>query len=135
MPVLMLQTTLRVGVAMLLSILIFVPLGVWIGLSPKLVRLLQPIIQVMAALPCNIFYPLMAMFLIATSQSLSTWSIFLIMLGTQWYILFNVIAGASTIPNQLLEVNKSFGVRGLLWWRKFIIPAIFPYIVTGIIST
>ena len=75
MPVLMLQTTLRVGVAMLLSILIFVPLGVWIGLSPKLVRLLQPIIQVMAALPCNIFYPLMAMFLIATSQSLSTWSI------------------------------------------------------------
>ncbi len=134
MPVLMLETTIRVVIAMLLSILIFVPLGIWIGLNPKLVRLFQPIIQVLAALPCNIFYPLMAIFLVATHQNLSVWSIFLIMLGTQWYILFNVIAGASTIPNQLLEVTKNFGVRGLLWWRKFLIPAIFPYIVTGIIS-
>lgn len=134
MPILMLETTVRVVIAMLLSILIFVPLGIWIGLNPKLVRMFQPVIQVMAALPCNIFYPLMAIFLVATNQSLSVWSIFLIMLGTQWYILFNVIAGASTIPNQLLEVNKNFGVCGLLWWRKFLIPAIFPYIVTGIIS-
>lgn len=134
MPILMLETTIRVSVAMILSILIFVPLGVWIGLQPKLVKAFQPIIQVLAALPCNIFYPLMALFLITTHQTLSVWSIFLIMLGTQWYVLFNVIAGASTIPNQLLEVNKCFGVRGLLWWRKFMIPAIFPYIVTGIIS-
>jgi NitT/TauT family transport system permease protein len=134
MPELMLYTTIRVVIAMLLSIIIFVPIGIWIGLSPRLMRIFQPIIQILAALPANIFYPLMAIFLIASHQGLSTWSILLIMIGTQWYILFNVIAGASTLPNQLLEVSQTFHVGGWLWWRKFMIPAIFPYIVTGIIS-
>ncbi len=134
MPLLMSYTAVRVFVAMLLSIIIFVPLGVWIGLNARLVALFQPVIQVLAALPANLFYPLVAILLIAHHQSLSIWSIFLIMLGTQWYILFNVVAGVSTLPHNLLEVSKMMHLKGWLWWKRFMIPAVFPYIVTGIIS-
>ena len=134
LPYLMLLTALRVIAAMLLSILIFVPLGIWIGLSPTLVRVFQPIIQILAAIPANIFYPLIAVFIITMHASLGFWSIFMIMLGTQWYVLFNVIAGVIALPNQLIDVSRIFKVRGFMWWRKFMIPAIFPYIVTGIIS-
>lgn len=134
MPNMMFLTAVRVFVAMILSILIFVPIGVWIGMNPKLVRFFQPIIQILAALPSNIFYPIMAVYLIAFHQNLNWWSIVLIMLGTQWYVLFNVIAGVTTIPNQLTEVTTAFHVRGKMWWKKFMLPAIFPYIVTGIIS-
>lgn len=134
MPLLMSFTAFRVFAAMALSIIIFVPLGVWIGLNQQLVKFFQPVIQVLAALPANLFYPLIAIILISYHQSLSVWSIFLIMLGTQWYILFNVIAGVSTLPHNLIEVSRMFHVKGWLWWRKFMIPAVFPYIVTGIIS-
>lgn len=127
-------TALRVAVAMLLSIIIFTPIGVWIGLNPNLVRFFQPIIQIMAAIPANIFYPFIALVIFMFHQSLGVWSIPIIMLGTQWYILFNVIAGVSTLPSHMLEVSKIFHTRGRLWWTKFILPAIFPYIVTGIIS-
>lgn len=134
MPSLMFLTAVRVFVAMILSVIIFVPIGVWIGMSTKMVRIFQPIIQILAALPSNIFYPLMAVYLIMFHQDLNWWSIVLIMLGTQWYVLFNVIAGVTTVPNQLTEVSTAFHVKGLMWWRKFMLPAIFPYIVTGIIS-
>ena len=134
MPYLMLLTALRVAAAMVLSVVIFVPIGVWIGLKPNLVRIFQPILQILAALPSNLLYPLVAIYLVAFHQSLGWWSIFLIMLGTQWYILFNVIAGVSSLPTQMLELNELFGVKGWMWWRKFLIPAIFPFIVTGIIS-
>ena len=134
MPLLMTLTAIRVFIAMFLSIVIFVPIGVWIGLNPKAMKIFQPIIQVLAALPVNLFYPLIAILLIAYHQSLGIWSIFLIMLGTQWYILFNVIAGVSTMPHNLIEVSQMFHVKGTMWWRKFMIPAIFPYIVTGIIA-
>jgi NitT/TauT family transport system permease protein len=103
-------------------------------MTPKMVRVFQPIIQILAALPSNIFYPIMAVYLITFQQNLNWWSIILIMLGTQWYILFNVIAGVTTIPNQLTEVSTAFRVTGFMWWQKFMLPAIFPYIVTGIIS-
>lgn len=134
MPEMMFLTAARVFIAMILSILIFVPIGVWIGMNAKLVRIFQPIIQILAALPSNIFYPIMAIYLIAFHQNLNWWSIVLIMLGTQWYVLFNVIAGVTTIPNQLTEVTTAFHIKGKMWWKKFMIPAIFPYIVTGIIS-
>lgn len=127
-------TAARVLVAMLASIIIFTPLGVWIGLNPRLVKFCQPIIQVMAAVPASIFYPFIAIFIVTFHQNLSWWAIPMIMLGTQWYVLFNVIAGTSTLPTQIIEASKIFHVRGLMWWRKFILPAIFPYIVTGIIS-
>lgn len=127
-------TAARVIAAILLSVVIFTPLGVWIGLRPKLVRIFQPVIQVMAAVPANVFYPLIAIFIITWHQELNSWTIPMIMLGTQWYVLFNVIAGASMIPSQMVEASKVFNLKGLMWWRKFILPAVFPYIVTGVIS-
>ena len=134
MSYLMLLTTLRVFAAMILSLIIFVPLGIYIGISPKRIRLFQPIIQIMAAVPPNIFYPLIAIFLIAFNQSLSWWAIVLTMMGTQWYILFNVIAGVSTMPEDIRDLMRNFSIKGFYAWRKVIIPSIFPFIVTGIIS-
>lgn len=134
MPHWMGLTALRVTISMLISVILFTPIGVWIGLNPNLVRVLQPIIQIMAAIPANIFYPLIALVIIMFHQNLGVWSIPIIMLGTQWYVLFNVIAGVSTLPTHMLEVTKIFHTQGYQWWTKFMLPAIFPYIVTGIIS-
>lgn len=88
----------------------------------------------MAAIPSNVFYPIVTVILITWHQSLNAWTIPMIMLGTQWYVLFNVIAGASVIPSQMVDVSRVFGVKGWMWWSRYILPAIFPYIVTGIIS-
>ncbi len=134
LPEWMLLTTARVAAAMLLSVAIFTPLGVWIGMNPRLVKIFQPIIQILAAIPPNIFYPLIAAFIAIYHQDLGWWAIPMIMLGTQWYVLFNVIAGVSAIPTQITEVSESFGLRRFRWWRYYMLPAIFPYIVTGIIS-
>lgn len=134
LPEWMLLTTARVAAAMLLSVAIFTPLGVWIGLNPRLVKIFQPIIQILAAIPPNIFYPLIAGFIAIYHQDLGWWAIPMIMLGTQWYVLFNVIAGVSAIPTQITEVSETFGLRRFRWWRYYMLPAIFPYIVTGIIS-
>ncbi|EQA1624985.1 ABC transporter permease [Enterobacter asburiae] len=134
LPAWMGLTAARVIAAMLLSIVIFTPLGVWIGLRPGLVRFFQPIIQVMAAIPANVFYPVIAVILLTWHQDLNAWTIPMIMLGTQWYVLFNVIAGASVIPAQMTDVSRIFRVGGILWWTKYILPAIFPYLITGIIS-
>ncbi|WP_299009917.1 ABC transporter permease subunit [uncultured Shewanella sp.] len=131
---LMLKTTLRVAIAMLLSVILFTPIGIWIGLNPRLTRLFQPIIQVLAAIPPNVLFPVITIILVTTNQSLNLWAIPLIMLGTLWYVLFNVIAGAASLPQNMLEMAKSFRLNGWNWWFKFMIPAIFPYIVTGIIS-
>lgn len=134
LPEWMLLTTARVAAAMLLSVAIFTPLGVWIGLNPRLVKIFQPLIQILAAIPPNIFYPLIAAFIAIYHQDLGWWAIPMIMLGTQWYVLFNVIAGVSAIPTQITEVSETFGLRRFRWWRYYMLPAIFPYIVTGIIS-
>ncbi|MGK0600347.1 ABC transporter permease [Yokenella regensburgei] len=127
-------TAARVIAAMVLSVVIFTPLGIWIGLRPRLVRFFQPVIQVLAAVPANVFYPLIAFTIVAWHQNLGGWTVPMIMLGTQWYVLFNVIAGASMIPSQMVEASKVFHLRGWLWWSKFTLPAVFPYIVTGVIS-
>lgn len=134
LPEWMLLTTARVAAAMLLSVAIFTPLGVWIGMNPRLVKIFQPLIQILAAIPPNIFYPLIAAFIAIYHQDLGWWAIPMIMLGTQWYVLFNVIAGVSAIPTQITEVSETFGLRRFHWWRYYMLPAIFPYIVTGIIS-
>ncbi|WP_407920626.1 ABC transporter permease subunit [Facilibium subflavum] len=131
---LMWQTTYRVVIAMLLSVLICTPLGIWIGISAKRVRFFQPVIQVMAAIPQPIFFPVVAIILMLGGGSLSFWTIPLIMTGTSWYVLFNVIAGASSLPSDLIEMAQSFKLRGINWWFKFAIPAVFPYVVCGIIS-
>ncbi len=130
----MLLTTARVGAAITLSVIIFLPLGVWIGSNNKLTKYCQPITQILAALPPDILYPIMAMILITTHSHLGWWTIPLIMIGTQWYILFNVIAGAQSLPQEIKDVSQVFSAKGWFYWRKIIIPSIFPYLVTGIIS-
>ncbi|WP_395947133.1 ABC transporter permease subunit [Caedibacter taeniospiralis] len=131
---LMWETTYRVAIAMSLSVLICTPLGIWIGISPKRTKILQPIIQIMAAIPQPIFFPIVAILLMLGGGSLSIWAIPLIMTGTSWYVLFNVVAGASSLPSDLIEMSRAFKLRGMNWWFKFAIPAVFPYIVCGIIS-
>ncbi len=124
-------TFLRVILVLAGSTLVWVPVGVWIGMNPRVSRLAQPLVQVAASFPANFLYPfLMALFL-ALGIGLNFGSVLLMAMGAQWYILFNVIAGASTIPNDLRESMRVLGVRGWLRWKVLILPAIFPAYVTG----
>ena len=126
-----LATFARVVVVVVVSTLIWVPIGVWIGLNPKVTRLAQPVVQVLASFPANFLFPLFAAVLLATGISLSWGGILLMALGTQWYILFNVIAGASAIPTELRDAAASLRLPTLLRWRTLILPAIFGSYVTG----
>jgi NitT/TauT family transport system permease protein len=121
----------RVIIVVAVSTLIWGPVGVKIGLSPRLARYAQPIVQILASFPANFLFPFAAAFFIATSISLNIGGIVLMALGAQWYILFNTIAGAMAIPSDLREAMDNFGVRGWQRWRQFILPAIFPFYVTG----
>ena len=121
----------RVVVVVIFATLIWVPLGVWIGLNPKISRLAQPVVQVLASFPANFLFPMFAAVLVVTGISLNLGGIVLMALGSQWYILFNVIAGASAIPNDLREAAANLRLPRILWWRKLILPAIFPSYVTG----
>ena len=121
----------RVVILLIIASIIWVPIGVWIGMDPKVSRLAQPVVQVLASFPANFVFPFAAAFFVATGLSLNIGGIFLMALGAQWYILFNVIAGASAIPSDLREAMRLMGVRGKLRWTKFILPCIFPAYVTG----
>ena len=124
-------TFVRVVILLIIASIIWVPIGVWIGMNPRVSRLAQPVVQVLASFPANFLFPFAAAFFVATGLSLNIGGIFLMALGAQWYILFNVIAGASAIPSDLREAMRLIGVRGRLRWTKFILPAIFPAYVTG----
>lgn len=124
-------TLLRVVVLVVVASLIWVPIGVWIGLNPKVSRLAQPIVQVLASFPANFLFPFATALLVWTGASLNWAGTILMALGAQWYILFNVIAGASAVPNDLREAAADLGLPRKLWWRKLILPAIFPSYVTG----
>jgi NitT/TauT family transport system permease protein len=113
------------------STVIWVPVGVWIGMNPKVSRLAQPIVQVLAGFPANFLFPFATVVFLAWHIPLDFGAILLMALGAQWYILFNVIAGASAIPSDLREAMTSLRVNGWLKWRKFILPAIFSSYVTG----
>jgi len=107
------------------------PAGIAIGISPRLSRALQPVVQVMASFPAPMLFPAVVAALTALGVSLDWGSVLLMLLGTQWYILFNVIAGAMAIPSDMQEAAVTFGLRG---WRRFVTlsaPAVFPYLVTG----
>ena len=121
----------RVVVVVIFATLIWVPIGVWIGLNPKISRLAQPVVQVLASFPANFLFPMFAAVLVVTGISLNLGGIVLMALGSQWYILFNVIAGASAIPNDLREAAANLRLPRILRWRKLILPAIFPSYVTG----
>ena len=121
----------RVIVLVVVATLIWVPIGVWIGLNPKVSRLAQPVVQVLASFPANFLFPLATAVLVSTGISLNWGGIVLMSLGAQWYILFNVIAGASSVPNDLREAAANLQLPRALWWRRLILPAIFPSYVTG----
>jgi NitT/TauT family transport system permease protein len=132
--VLGLITLLRVALLILISSLIWVPIGVLIGLRPALAEKIQPLAQFLAAFPANLLFPVFVIVIVRFHLSPDIWLSPLIVLGTQWYILFNVIAGASAYPNDYREVAKNFHIRGWQWWRKVMLPGVFPYYVTGAIT-
>lgn len=127
-------TGLRVIVLIILSSLLWIPVGVWIGLRPGIAQKIQPIIQFVAAFPANLFYPLFVIAIVQFHLSVEIWVTPLMILGTQWYILFNVIAGASMIPRDLRLAADNFGVTGWQWWKRLALPAIFPFYITGAIT-
>jgi NitT/TauT family transport system permease protein len=127
-------TLLRVVVLMILASLIWVPIGVWLGLRPVWARRAQPLAQFLAAFPANLLFPPFVLVIVYFHLSPDIWLTPLMVLGTQWYILFNVIAGAAAFPGDLKEVAANFRIGGALWWRRVIIPGIFPYYITGAIT-
>ncbi len=129
-----LLTLVRVVVLMVLATIVWVPIGVWLGLRPVWGRRAQPIAQFLAAFPANLFFPIFVVLIVRGHGNPNIWLTPLMILGTQWYILFNVIAGASAFPGDLQEVAKCFRVGGWLWWRRVILPGVFPYYVTGAIT-
>ncbi len=126
-----LLTALKVFVLIILASAIWIPIGVWIGLRPKVTAIVQPLIQFFAAFPANLFYPLVVFLILHYNLNHNIWTMPLMILGTQWYILFNVISGTAKIPKDIRLAAKNFGVKGQLWWRKIILPGIFPNYVTG----
>jgi NitT/TauT family transport system permease protein len=127
-------TLARVFVLVMLATLIWVPVGVWVGLRPKLAERIQPLAQFLAAFPANLAFPVFVVAIVRYHLSPNIWLSPLMILGTQWYILFNVIAGASAFPTDLREAAGSFHLKGWRWWIKVILPGIFPYYVTGAIT-
>jgi NitT/TauT family transport system permease protein len=127
-------TFLRVNAALLISVLWTVPVGVAIGLNPRLSRIIQPTAQVLASIPATAFFPIILIGLVKIGGGLGIGSIALMLLGTQWYILFNVIAGAMSIPSDLREVSSLFHFTRWQRWTKLILPGIFPYLITGMVT-
>ncbi|MEJ1966725.1 MAG: ABC transporter permease subunit [Gammaproteobacteria bacterium] len=127
-------TMLRVFVLIALASVIWVPIGVWVGLRPRVVEIVQPVAQFLAAFPANLLFPLAVYAIVMWKLNPDIWLSPLMILGTQWYILFNVIAGASAIPGELRYATANFNVRGWLWWKTLALPAVFPYYVTGAIT-
>ncbi len=127
-------TWLRTVAALAIGIAWTVPLGVAIGLSPRWSRRLQPVVQVIASIPATAVFPVLLLALVSLPGGLSLAAILLMLLGTQWYVLFNVIAGAMAIPGDLREATTIYHVSGWRRWRTLILPAIFPYLVTGMLT-
>ena len=129
-----LLTLLRVVVVVTLAALVWTPIGTWIGMNPRVARFAQPVVQVLASFPANFLFPLFAIVFVRFGLSLEWGGTLLMALGAQWYVLFNTIAGATAIPNDLREMTRDLGVRGVTLWRALILPAIFPAWVTGALT-
>jgi NitT/TauT family transport system permease protein len=127
-------TFLRVNLALLIGALWTIPAGVAIGFSPRMARIAQPLAQIAASVPATALLPVILLVLIRLGGGLGLASIVVLLLGTQWYVLFNVIAGAMAIPTDLKECCSVFRVKGIERWRKLILPGIFPYLVTGLVT-
>jgi NitT/TauT family transport system permease protein len=129
-----LLTLVRVMVLIALASLVWVPIGVWIGLRPAWAERVQALAQIMAAFPANVLFPFAVVAIVAWKLDPNVWLSPLMVLGTQWYILFNVIAGASALPGDLREAASIYKLKSWTWWRTFALPGIFPYYVTGALT-
>jgi NitT/TauT family transport system permease protein len=127
-------TMIRVFVLIALASVIWTPIGIYVGLRPKVAAWVQPVAQFLAAFPANLLFPLAVSLIVGFHLNADIWLSPLMVLGTQWYILFNVIAGASGLPRDMRDAGDNFGVKGWLWWRKIALPAVFPFYVTGAIT-
>jgi NitT/TauT family transport system permease protein len=127
-------TMTRVFVLIALASLLWVPIGVWVGMRPRAAQIVQPIAQFLAAFPANLLFPIAVYGIVTWKLNPDIFLSPLMILGTQWYILFNVIAGASAMPAEMRYVSANFGVTGWLWWRKVALPGILPFYVTGAIT-
>jgi NitT/TauT family transport system permease protein len=129
-----LATLTRIVVLIALATIFWVPIGIWVGTRPRFANVVQPIAQFLAAFPANVLFPIAVSVIVALKLDPNIWLSPLMILGTQWYILFNVVAGAIAIPAELRAAGVNFRVRGWLWWRRIAIPAVLPYYVTGAIT-
>jgi NitT/TauT family transport system permease protein len=129
-----LATMVRVVVLIALASVIWTPIGIYVGLRPHLAQVIQPVAQFLAAFPANLVFPIAVSLIVAWNLNPNIWLSPLMVLGTQWYILFNVIAGASALPRELRDVASNFQVKGWLWWKTVGLPAVLPYYVTGAIT-
>jgi NitT/TauT family transport system permease protein len=127
-------TMLRVIVLIALAALVWVPAGIWIGMNPLWAGRLQAAAQFLAAFPANLMFPVAVLFIVKWHLNPNIWLSPLMVLGTQWYLLFNVIAGASTVPTELRYAAHNLGLTGWLKWRRYLLPAVFPSFVTGAIT-
>ncbi len=127
-------TLVRVVVLIALAAIVWVPIGVWVGLRPNLAHRVQPIVQFLAAFPANLFFPVAVFLIVRFHLNVEIWVSPLMILGTQWYILFNVIGGTLALPTDYQYVAGNLGVTRWLWWRRLILPAIFPAFVTGAVT-
>ncbi|GHD56296.1 ABC transporter permease [Jeongeupia chitinilytica] len=127
-------TLVRVLLLIGLAALFWVPIGIWIGLNPRWADRLQAIAQFLAAFPANLMFPIAVMIIVHFGLNPNVWLSPLMVLGTQWYILFNVIAGASTVPTELRYAAQNLGLTGWLKWKRYLLPAVFPSFVTGAIT-
>ena len=129
-----LATLLRVVVALLIALVWTVPVGVFIGTRPRAASVLQPIVQIMASLPATALFPTFLLLLLRLPSGLDLAALLLMLIGIQWYVLFNVIAGAAAIPRDLEFTSRLLQLRGWLRWRTLILPSLFPYLITGMIT-
>jgi NitT/TauT family transport system permease protein len=129
-----LATLCRVVVLIAIATVIWVPIGIYVGTRPRLTQFVQPVAQFLAAFPANVMFPVAVSAIVAFKLNPNIWLSPLMILGTQWYILFNVVAGASSIPSEMRDIGANLQVRGWLWWKKIALPAIFPFYVTGAIT-
>ncbi|WP_039457744.1 ABC transporter permease [Candidatus Jidaibacter acanthamoebae] len=124
-------TSFRIFILIFLALIILIPIGVYIGLNAKLAAKAQPIMLFLAAFPANLLFPFFVIIIINNNLNPNIWLSPLIILGAQWYILLNIIAGVSALPRELLEAASLFNIKGLIFLRKVILPSILPYIITG----
>ncbi len=127
-------TLLRVAILIAIATVIWVPIGIFVGLRPHLAEKVQPLVQFLAAFPANLLFPVAVYLIVRFNLAPKIWLSPLMILGTQWYILFNVIAGASAFPSEFREAAASFRIPGWRWWRDVMLPGVFPYYVTGAIT-